>query len=215
MNPISIQAMTVVTPDLLENFSEATFIPNFVLNDVIPKRPQKRTRSPTLVYRPVGHPGKNHQEFSELATFFKDDRRIQFVIEAGNPGSVPNSTVLQRMSEAEFVWDHLNGYYGVTSIEAWACGAIALGAVSWECRNKIFEFWSQFPHWNDVSPSGSSLPFRGKSLQDIRVYLTRLCSNPDLLKDERVACHRFWRDIWQSRYIVDAYHDVYQKAING
>lgn len=118
----------VATPDLLQDFPGALFLPNLVLAADLPLSaplgagPLRIFKSPSL-----------HDKNQELFELFLGPiiqrlaPRVQYV---APPGPLPHAQLARLRASCQVSLDHLQGYYGLESLEALAQGLVAVNGAS-------------------------------------------------------------------------------------
>ncbi len=154
----------VSTPDLLRLFPEAHWMPNFVPQDdplLMPMggKPRAPGEVPALIgHSPTRKDLKNTDDLlramAELAAA-NEPARLDMIDDA------PNRECLRRKRRCHIVFDHLQGYYGVSSLEALSQGVPTISGLDAWNREKIAEFTDtdDLP-WVVTSPSGLTATLR-------------------------------------------------------
>jgi hypothetical protein len=127
----NVAAVHIVTPDLFQWYPDAVFIPNWISSTAEGDPPDFKGHG---LYRPVGHKEKNHKEFDAVERKLIHDGCGPIFVQRGEGGSVRNEVALDAMRKRSMVWDHLHGYFGVTTVEAWSQGCVSIVTPSETCR---------------------------------------------------------------------------------
>ncbi len=197
----------VVTPDLLEMYPGSKFIPNFVLDgDVAAVPPGRPGSNRVLLYRPIGHKWKNHDKFSELAQWCFEHGIVEPTVQLGKPGSVPNHVVLLNMAQHNVVWDHLHGYFGVTTIEAMAMNCVPITTMTGQCVGELARFFGSHV---------KSLPIFWEAMDNVKFSLLQMQRHPETLEESRRAVHDFWRRHWREELFAKRWADEYTALLEA
>lgn len=131
--------LLVSTPDLLRLLPNASWQPNLVpIRDprFLPME-DKPLEPARIVHSPTRKDLKNTQEFLDACDNLKR-RGLRFELDLID--NAPNDACLARKRRAHVLFDHMQGYYGVSSLEGLSQGlAVIAGLDDW-CRSRIVEF---------------------------------------------------------------------------
>lgn len=126
--------LLVSTPDLLKLLPEAEWQPNFVPvyeDDFMPYKGEKPLDSLLLAHSPTRKDLKNTDDL--LAVY---NEMSQGAVTLDLIDDVPNVECLQRKKRCHALFDHMQGYYGVSSLEGLSQGiAVIAGVNEWNRMN--------------------------------------------------------------------------------
>lgn len=199
--PAYVKRVHVVTPDLLRWWPRAMYVPNFAVCAVVDQRgPSWNQRT---VLKPTGHTDKSLREFGALrrgleAPTCGGPSAWRVVTSTKSPGSVCNVSILASCAHAHFVWDHLNGYVGLTSIEAMARGALAI--VHEDALPPVFGYF------------GAEVPGLVGVTADAVVDILRSFDS-ESWSERREASVAFMRDVWTAERCMKDIGDLYRGAL--
>jgi hypothetical protein len=129
----------VSTPDLLRGYPEATWVPNIVPLEEGPYTPKTGSESRDGVI--VGH-SPTKTELKNTAEF----RRVMGMVSDRHPGvttriieNTPHLECLSLKRDCDIFFDHMQGYFGVSSLEALALGLPVIAGLDRWNREQIRE----------------------------------------------------------------------------
>lgn len=133
--------LLVSTPDLLRLLPEARWQPNLVpLNDaaLLPRTDRPGPEAPLRVaHSPTRKDLKNTDEFLRVVEALRSEG---VALELDLMDDVPNAECLARKARCHVLFDHMQGYYGVSSLEGLSQGlAVIAGLDEWN-RSHIMAF---------------------------------------------------------------------------
>ncbi len=133
----------VSTPDLLRGYPEATWVPNPVPlqhEDYRPKAQYNGRSGLILGHSPTRKELKNTSEFLRVVELLQNaDSRVQGrVIE-----NTPHRECLALKRDCDIFFDHMQGYYGVSSLEALSMGVPTVAGIDPWNRECIRKFTGQ------------------------------------------------------------------------
>lgn len=185
--------VVAVTPNILVNYPNATFLPNAIHPTEEGYLPPKWPKPATLIC-----------SRSYVAAYKDHDIRDQVASEAGvqliHEGRfLPNKTWINRhVREAMFVWDHFQGYWGQTTIEGWWCGTIPVVLPNDDARARARECWGIDP------------PF-GPTTKDEWVSTIRRCaSDPNFAAEMISARFNFVSEHWTPSICAARWRKFYE-----
>lgn len=192
----------VSTPDLLRHFPEALWMPNTVpLEDPLLRPMGGKPRAPDEAPMLVGHSPtrkdlKNTDEFlaamAELSAR-GEPVRLDLIDDA------PNVECLRRKRRCHVVFDHLQGYYGVSSLEAMAQGVPAIAGLDEWNRRRIAEF-----------AGTEDLPWVICKPGEIAATLEGLLRDPDRREAIGLASRAFMERSWRGKTIAQRLLGFYE-----
>ena len=127
--------LLVSTPDLLKLLPEARWQPNLVpVNDPLYTPLENKPEEPIIIcHSPTRKDLKNTDEF--LDAMDKLIKSSPMPVEMRLIENTPHKECLRMKRESHILFDHLQGYYGVTSLEALSQGlCVIAGLDDWNTR---------------------------------------------------------------------------------
>ncbi|GAB7024611.1 glycosyltransferase [Salidesulfovibrio brasiliensis] len=181
--------LLVSTPDLLKLLPEARWQPNLVPQDepLFRPDPERRTDGTLRVaHSPTRKDLKNTDEFLAVAERL---RLCGLGLEVDLIDDVPNAECLRRKRRCHVLFDHMQGYYGVSSLEGLSQGlAVVAGLDDWNRRTIAgFAGTDELP-WL-VARTGEELEAR----------LAELASDRAFCEAAGRAGRRFMESVWSDR----------------
>ena len=144
--------LLVSTPDLLKLLPEARWQPNLVpVNDPLYTPLENKPEEPIIIcHSPTRKDLKNTDEFIQAVKGLK--RFSKTHIELRLIENTPHKECLRLKRESHILFDHLQGYYGVSSLEGLSQGlAVVAGLDEWNKRNIQDYFGLNDLPWVDCS----------------------------------------------------------------
>lgn len=189
--------LLVSTPDLLHLLPEARWQPNLVPINSPALLPQVRSFASEVPLRishsPTRKDLKNTDELLRVVHLLQDDG-VQ--LELDMIDDVPNRECLARKGRSHVLFDHMQGYYGVSSLEALSQGvAVIAGLDQWNSEH-IMEF-----------TGAKQLPWLvAKNVQSLSHCIRNLAEDRDLCawhgRQSRLFMERYWSDEKMARALV-------------
>jgi len=189
--------LLVSTPDLLRLLPEACWQPNLVpLNDpaLLPRLDRPGPEEPLRVaHSPTRKDLKNTDEFLAVVQALRD-RGLPLDVDLID--DVPNAECLERKNRCHVLFDHMQGYYGVSSLEGLSQGlAVIAGLDDWN-RKHIMEF-----------TGAEELPWlAAHDEESLTRVLQELIRDRDLCvargKASRTFMENFWSDARMARNLA-------------
>lgn len=190
--------LLVSTPDLLRLLPEARWLPNLVpLDESLlrpdPDRPERPFR---LCHSPTRKDLKNTDELlAVLERLRADGLDLDFDL----IDDVPNAECLRRKRVCHAVFDHMQGYYGVSSLEGLSQGlAVIAGLDDW-CRGHVADFAGTDDLPWVVAHDGVEL----------EAALRRLAVDPELRRELGRKGREFMEQRWSDRLVARRLADWY------
>lgn len=187
----------VVTPDLWRFYPEATWIPNPVpINNEL-YTPIKRGKSQRVSHSPTKKELKNTDSFIRVV----DDLRSSFddidpvVIE-----NLPHAECLAIKRESRLFFDHMQGYYGVSSLEALSQGVPTIAGID---------------SWNDYClkqfAQCDRLPWViAKNEDELRSQIVELLTNDELSENIGTESRSWMEKHWNEEKIAKKLAEFYE-----
>lgn len=185
--------LLVSTPDLLKLLPEARWMPNVVpINDPLLKPMWGRFDDPgqlRICHSPTRRDLKNTEEFL-AAVKYVNRRNIYLSVDLID--NVPNHECLARKRRCHALFDHMQGYYGVSSLEGLSQGlAVIAGLDDWN-RTHIGKF-----------AGTDDLPWLTATNQDeLAALLLRLVKDRDYCERTGEAGRAFMEACWSDQRIA-------------
>ncbi|MEW5772164.1 MAG: glycosyltransferase family 1 protein [Thermodesulfobacteriota bacterium] len=131
--------LLVSTPDLLKKLPAARWQPNLVMVNEPRYTPPARTDADwagplRLAHSPTRRDLKNTDELLALAQRMGEAMRLDLIDDA------PHAECLRRKKAAHACFDHMQGYYGMSSLEALSLGLATIAGLDDWCAGHIREF---------------------------------------------------------------------------
>lgn len=185
--------LLVSTPDLKRMMPEACWQPNLVHQDEPLLRPRERewTGPFKLAHSPTRKDLKNTDELLAVV----DGLRAEGLeLELDLIDNVPHSECLERKRAAHALFDHMQGYYGVSSLEGLSQGlAVIAGLDEWNLAH-VSDF---------AGVPQSRLPWvLAHDVEDLRYALRTLASDLDRCRAVGETSRRFIEDCWSEAKVA-------------
>jgi glycosyltransferase involved in cell wall biosynthesis len=194
------QNLLVSTPDLLKLLPQATWQPNLVpQNDPLylplsekPNPPLRLTHSPTKTEL------KNTDLFLDCVRLLSGKTEIPLELDLIE--YTKHSECLFRKQKAHILFDHLQGYFGVSSLEGLSQGLpVIAGLDDWN-QEKIKAF-----------ADCSKLPWFISSTETLRKDLLTLIQDQDLRAAMGKYSRHFMENHWSEKKVIRQLADFYNK----
>lgn len=187
------QNLLVSTPDLLRKLPGARWQPNLVPEQLPAYRPAPRPADGTvrLAHSPTRKDLKNTDDLLAVCRGLHD-ALPQFVLELID--DVPHSECLARKQACDLAFDHMQGYYGMASLEALSQGLPTIaGLDAWNIAT-IREYF----HCD-------ALPWViARNRDELAAAIRRLVGDPDERTRLGAASRRFMETVWtEARLVAD------------
>jgi glycosyltransferase involved in cell wall biosynthesis len=194
--------LLVSTPDLLRLLPEARWQPNLVPVDdprFLPME-DKPAGPVRLVHSPTRKDLKNTGEFLDACRRL-DERGLDFELDLID--NAPNEKCLARKRRGHVLFDHMQGYYGVSSLEALSQGlAVVAGIDDW-CRGRMVEF-----------AGTEELPWVvARDQAELETRLAELIRDPERTAEIGRAGRAFMERSWSDRKVSARLLDFYRQAL--
>ncbi|MBU1228848.1 MAG: glycosyltransferase family 1 protein [Proteobacteria bacterium] len=190
--------LLVSTPDLLRLMPEARWQPNLVPEQEPLFSPVERRWSGALrlAHSPTRRDLKNTDELLSVVAELKSSGAE---LELDLIDNVPNRECLARKQAAHALFDHMQGYYGVSSLEGLSQGlAVIAGLDDWN-RARVAEF-----------AGTGDLPWvlaRGR--EELALRLRELAADLDRCREIGAASRRFMQDCWSEAKVAERLADFW------
>jgi len=194
--------LLVSTPDLLRMMPEARWQPNLVHEQEPLFMPVERVWTGPLK---VAHSPtrKDLKNTDDLLAVVDELGREGLNVDLDLIDNVPNSECLARKQQAHVLFDHMQGYYGVSSLEGLSQGlAVIAGLDEWN-RSHVAEFAG-------VSSEGGDLPWvvaRGRD--ELARRLRELAGDLPRCREIGAASRRFVEERWSEAKVAGRLADFW------
>jgi hypothetical protein len=193
------QNLLVSTPDLLKLLPDARWQPNLVPIDDPLYTPLKNKQDDTIVisHSPTRKDLKNTVEFIQAVNDFKKASTIPFELRLIE--NTPHKDCLRLKRESHILFDHLQGYFGVSSLEGLSQGLCVIAGLD-EWNRKHIETFART----------TKIPWVCMSSRDLMAQLKALLNNTAFIKQYAEASRRFMKTCWSDARIVRQLISVYE-----
>lgn len=194
--------LLVSTPDLLRLLPEATWQPNLVpIDDPLYMPLEDKPDEPIIFcHSPTRRDLKNTQDFIQAVKELKKDSNVP--IELRLIENTPHKESLQLKRESHILFDHLQGYYGVSSLEGLSQGlSVIAGLDKWNKRH-IKEFTGT-----------SELPWIDMGLHNMVLQLKALFRDTKLFSRKNDHSRQFMEKFWCEERILQPLIKLYSQQI--
>jgi hypothetical protein len=189
------KSLLVSTPDLKRLMPEACWQPNLVHQNEPLLRPLERDWSGVLrlAHSPTRKDLKNT---AELLAVMQEQRAAGLSLELDLIDNVPHLECLARKREAHVLFDHMQGYYGVSSLEGLSQGlAVIAGLDDWN-RAHVAEFAG-------VPDAPETLPWvLAHNPEELAARLRELAGDLPACRARGEASRRFIEDCWSEEKVA-------------
>ena len=126
----------VATPDLLDDFPQATFIPNMIERTGLEASAPFSGAEPLRIFKSPSLHDKHQKLFAKMVGAVADriGERMAYVAPAQ---PMPHRELCALRASCHISLDHLHGYYGLESLEALAQGLVAVNGLSAVNRRRV------------------------------------------------------------------------------
>jgi glycosyltransferase involved in cell wall biosynthesis len=192
----------VSTPDLLRGYPEATWVPNPVPldhEDYLPKAEYNGRSELILGHSPTRRELKNTTEFVDVVRRLQEsDCRIRSrIIE-----NTEHRQCLKLKRDCDLFFDHMQGYYGVSSLEALAMGVPTIAGIDDWNRRCIGRFTGQ----EDIPWVVAQTP------EELEKELRSLLSSTALRSRVGRGGRKWMEKYWTGRRISEELCRIYEVA---
>ncbi len=191
------RAVMVSTPDLLKLLPEATWIPNPIPinNPLLIPKPVENNGTVIACQAPTRKEIKNTQDFIDVAGQLKEENHSDYMIIEG----IQNRKCLEIKNRCHIHFDHMQGYYGVSSLESLSMGKpVIAGIDSWN-KKHILEF-----------TGAEKLPWHiARSKEELKTVLSLLYADGNLRRESGEYSRYFMENHWNEKKVIERLIDVY------
>ena len=192
--------LLVSTPDLLRLLPEATWLPNLVpVNDPLYRpEPQAQNGVLRLGHSPTRKDLKNTDELLGVV------ERINGAAKAGVDldliDNAPHKDCLRRKQQCHAVFDHMQGYYGVSSLEALSQGKATIAGL---------DGWN-LGHIKDRMGCDTVPWVIARSEAELEAAVVNLATVPGFCAAKGEESRRFMETYWTDSHIAAMLVDFYE-----
>lgn len=191
----------VSTPDLLLLLPEARWQPNLVpINDPLYQPKDNNSNNPIRIGQaPTRKDLKNTTEFLNVTAKLKR-KLTQKDIEVDVIENVSNKECLKRKSTCHIIFDHMQGYYGVSSLESLSHGKpVVAGLNEWNIKH-IKEF-----------TRANKLPWIiARNQEELEDKLEELINEDESRKNTGTESRKFMEKHWSEPDVLKNLDEVYE-----
>lgn len=190
--------LLVSTPDLLRLLPEARWQPNLVPIDepLLTPDPNRPGTPFSLCHSPTRKDLKNTEELLSVVARL---RAAGLTLDFDLIDDVPNAECLRRKRACHAVFDHMQGYYGVSSLEGLSQGLAVIAGLDEWCREHMAGFAGTTDLPWVVAHNGV----------DLEAALRRLATDPDLCAGIGRRGRRFMEERWSDAKVARLLADFY------
>lgn len=183
--------LLVSTPDLLKLLPQATWQPNLVpLNDPLYTPLKDKPEVPIVIsHSPTRRDLKNTREF--IRTIEKLKREDALAVELRLIENTPHRQCLCLKRESHILFDHLQGYFGVSSLEGLSQGLCVIAGLDEWNRRHIREFTGT-----------TELPWITTSVSGMRNQFRSLLAENSLVPRHADHSRRFMETFWHEKRVI-------------
>jgi len=194
------------TPDLKLLIGDHVFYaPGIIdLDDFIytPLEYDKRNNIPKIIHTPTDPAVKNTNMFEEAIEILEQENKFKFKYE--NVYNIPHKLTMVYKKTSHILLDHLQGYYGISSLEAAAQGCIPFINLHPKVKEEF-----------DKVSGVNTIPFINvESPEMIKPYLEAFLSNPELLEQTCKVKHIWMKNNWQPKKLVTRMENYFDSLKN-
>lgn len=194
--------LLVSTPDLLKLLPGAVWQPNLVpIDDPIYTPMEDKPEVPVVIsHSPTKKDLKNTDEF--LQTVDRVRRESDVPVELRLIEKTPHRECLRLKRESHVLFDHMHGYFGVSSLEGLSQGVCVIaGLDDWNRR-----------HLEDFAGT-SDLPWVHAVPPDLKNVLATLINEPIRRRDLGASSRNFMQAHWRPEKVVEHLTIAIEEAI--
>ena len=194
--------VVVSTPDLLQLVPEAEWQPNIVPVDdplylPVSSDDKKKKKCVVIAHSPTKRELKNTEDIIRVCELLQ--KRQSQKIKLDIIENTPHRECLLRKQKCDIFFDHMQGYFGVSSLEALSQGKpVIAGLDDWNIRH-IKEF-----------TGADSVPWQiARDEQGLEATLSRLLADRDLRQDIGHQARAFMEEYWHEQRPLERLLQVY------
>lgn len=190
--------LLVSTPDLMHILPEARWQPNCVDEQAEAYRPlaDKPSGPVRIAHSPTRRDLKNTDD---LLAVMRDLNARGHAMELDLIDDAPHVECLQRKRRSHIAFDHMQGYYGMSSLEALAQGVPTVAGLSDWCMEMMREF-----------TGCGELPWLvARTPEDLGHTLAHLACDANARAEAGATSRAFMEDCWSEDRVLDRLLDFY------
>ncbi|WP_028586785.1 hypothetical protein [Desulfocurvus vexinensis] len=190
--------LLVSTPDLLRLLPEARWQPNAVPEHAPAYRPPARRppEPPRVAHAPTRKELKNT---ADLLAVVAELRADGLDLELELIDDAPHAECLRRKARCHMAFDHMQGYYGMSSLESLAQGVPVVAGLDDWCAGHMRAFAGR-----------AELPWIvARDRSELRAALARLARDPEAREAAGRAARRFMEECWSEARVVALLDNFY------
>ena len=195
--------LIVSTPDLLEILPDAVWVPNLVaINDpaLVPLDLDKPFPPFKLAHSPTRKDLKNTDELLAAVKILAD---MGMDIDLDMIDNASNLECLARKRACHALFDHMQGYYGVSSLEGLSQGLAVIAGINEFNRGHIVEF-----------AGTEDLPWlTATDVDSLTLVLAALASDPDLVTETGKKARQFMENHWSDKKVASRLAEFYMNCV--
>ena len=196
--------VVVSTPDLLKLIPEATWVPNIVpINDPL-LMPRRQTDNGKILIgqSPTRKDLKNTTEFIKVVSALQADKQLHMEIELQIIELMEHKICLTEKNKCHIIFDHMQGYYGVSSLECLSqAKPVIAGLDAW--NTKCIREFTGTDH----------LPWLvARNAQELQSVLIDLINDRHARHQAGRKSRQFMKKFWNEQQVLQILLDVYQDA---
>jgi len=192
--------MIVATPDLLQVAPQAVWVPNLVPLDDVHYQPRYDDTLPNMPIRicqaPTRKFDKHTREFVEvLLNLNREYPGVeQLIIER-----IPHIECLKIKRQCHIIFDHMRGWFGISSLESMAHGKPVLAGLNEWNINHI----KKFTQCEDIPWIVVKTPY------ELHISLSNLISNQSLRIEKGIYSRKFMEKYWNEKNVLRVLEHIY------
>lgn len=191
--------LLVSTPDLLKRLSEAKWQPNLVpIDDPLYMPLRNKPKKPVIIsHSPTQKELKNTAQLLQAVNELKMNSSVP--IELRLIENIPHKECLRLKRESHILFDHLQGYFGVSSLEGLSHGlCVIAGLDEWNIQCvREFTGVDRVP-WVVV-----------RNEAQLTTCIRKLVLDRELRRDLETRSRGFMTTCWTEQHVIKALLDVY------
>lgn len=184
--------LLVSTPDLLKLLPEATWQPNLVpIHDSLYLPMKNKPDTPVIIsHSPTKKDLKNTAEFVRAVNEIRGQSELP--VELRLIENTPHKECLKLKRESHILFDHMQGYFGVSSLEGLSQGlCVIAGLDDWNVKHiKSFTQTTQLPWVVAITT-------------ELAEKLKQLINDTDWIKETGRQSRKFMSDYWNPQKVLD------------
>ncbi|TVM14553.1 glycosyltransferase family 1 protein [Oceanidesulfovibrio indonesiensis] len=184
--------LLVSTPDLLHFLPEARFQPNLVpqSDPAYLPLPFAERGDPRKLFR-VGH-SPTRKELKNTGDLLAANERIGPPLDLDIMDDIPHAQCLARKRRCHAVFDHMQGYYGMASLESLSQGVATIAGLADHTMDTIRETFGC-----------DTIPWLlARNAEELEALLRELLHEPERAAAAGMTARQFMEDVWSERAVA-------------